>query len=89
MSGSDAFNIKTKDRNLIIGSSITEFSLAFEYILFDLDDYAVSPYFFLGVGTFKFSAYTYDQSGRLIMLAELGTEGKWFYQDHEDTNYKK
>ena len=84
VSGSDALNIKNKDRNLSFSSKVTEFSLAFEYVLFDLDEYAVSPYFFLGVGTFKFSPYTFDQNGRQVMLAELSTEGQGFYQDREE-----
>ena len=84
VSGSDAFSAKNRDRNLSFGSKITEFSAAFEYTLFDLDDYSVSPYFFLGVGTFKFSPYTIDQSGARVMLAELGTEGQGFYQNRKE-----
>jgi len=84
ISGSDAYSIKTKDRNLSFASKVTEFSIAFEYILFDLDEYKVSPYFFLGVGTFKFSPYTFDQNGNRVMLAELGTEGQGFYENRKE-----
>jgi hypothetical protein len=69
---------------LSFSSKITEFSASFEYTLFDLEDYAVSPYFFLGVGTFKFSPYTFDVSGNQVMLAELGTEGQGFYQNRKE-----
>lgn len=89
VSGSDAYSAKHRERNLSFESNVTEFSLAFEYILFDLDDYKVSPYFFLGVGTFKFSPYTFDQNGNRVMLAELGTEGQGFYKDRKEYNLQK
>jgi hypothetical protein len=84
VSGSDELSMKNKERNLSFASKVTEFSLTLEYNLFDLNDYAVSPYFFLGVGTFKFSPYTFDENGRQVMLAELGTEGQGFYQGREE-----
>lgn len=82
--GSDAKSLKNKDRNLSFFSKVSEFSIAFEYILFDLEEYKVSPYFFLGVGTFKFSPYTFDQNGGRVMLAELGTEGQGFYENRNE-----
>ena len=82
--GSDQLSATHKARNLNFTSKISEASLSFEYILFDLYEYKVSPYVFAGVGTFKFSPYTFDSQGRLIMLAEQSTEGQGFYEDRKD-----
>lgn len=82
--GSDRLSPKHKLRNLDFTSKISEASLIFEYILFDLYDYKVSPYLFGGIGTFKFSPYTFDRNGRIIMLAEQSTEGQGFYKDRKD-----
>lgn len=89
VNGSDANGGRNRHRNLSFESKVTEFSMTFEYILFDLDEYKVSPYFFLGVGTFKFSPYTFDQNGKRVMLAELGTEGQGFYKDRKEYNLQK
>lgn len=82
--GADELSETHKRRNLDFTSKISEASLLFEYILFDLYEYKVSPYVFGGIGTFKFSPYTFDQEGRLIMLAEQSTEGQGFYKDRKD-----
>lgn len=82
--GSDDLSAKNKMRNLDFTSKIFEGALLFEYILFDLYEYKVSPYFFAGLGTFKFSPYTTDDKGRTIMLAELSTEGQGFYNNRKE-----
>lgn len=84
INGSDKYDLKTNTRNLSFTSKITEFSLLFEYLLFDLYEYKVSPYFFIGVGTFKFSPYTTNKNGQIVFLAEQSTEGQGFYQDRKD-----
>lgn len=84
VSGSDKLSVKNKARNLDFTSKITEAGLAFEYILFDLYDYKVSPYFFAGISTFKFSPYTRDANGNIIFLAELNTEGQGFYKGRKE-----
>jgi opacity protein-like surface antigen len=84
VSGTDKTNIKTRSRNLSFSSKVTEFALMFEYILFDLYEYKVSPYFFAGVATFKFSPYTKDRNGNIVFLAEQCTEGQGFYKDRKD-----
>lgn len=89
VSGSDKFSIKNKARNLSFGSYITEASLNMEYILFDLYEYKASPYFFAGVGTFKFSPFTNDTHGNRVMLAELSTEGQGFYQNRPEYKLQK
>ena len=81
VSGSDKLSAKNRARNLDFTSSITEAALSFEYILFDLYEYKVSPYVFAGVGTFKFNPYTTDAKGNHIMLSDLSTEGQGFYKD--------
>jgi len=82
--GSDQMSVKHRLRNLDFTSKLSEASLLFEYILFDLYEYKVSPYFFAGIGTFKFSPYTFDHNGNIIMLAEQSTEGQGFYKDRKD-----
>lgn len=84
VNGSDKFDPKTSTRNLSFTSKITEFSLLFEYLLFDLYEYKLSPYFFAGVGTFKFSPYTTNKTGGIVFLAEQSTEGQGFYQNRKD-----
>lgn len=84
VTGTDKFDLKTSSRNLSFSSKITEFSLLFEYLLFDLYEYKVSPYFFAGVGTFKFSPFTTNKYGQRIFLAEQSTEGQGFYQNRKD-----
>ncbi|RYD80916.1 MAG: hypothetical protein EOP53_07375, partial [Sphingobacteriales bacterium] len=87
--GSDQLSAKNKHRNLDFTSKVSEAALQFEYILFDLYEYKVSPYFFAGIGTFKFSPYTFDSKGNLIMLAEQSTEGQGFYKDRKDYKLQK
>jgi hypothetical protein len=89
LSGSDEFSLKTRSRNLSFSTKLTEFALLFEYVLFDLYEYKVSPYVFAGVGTFKFSPYTKDENGNTVMLAELATEGQGFYKDRKDYKLNK
>ncbi|MFT3981219.1 MAG: DUF6089 family protein [Ferruginibacter sp.] len=89
VSGSDKLSAKNRARNLDFSSKITEAGLAFEYILFDLYEYKVSPYFFAGISTFKFSPYTKDEKGNVIFLAELSTEGQGFYKDRKEYKLQK
>ena len=84
VSGSDKYDIKTRSRNLSFTSKVTEFALLFEYVLFDLYEYKVSPYFFTGIATFKFSPYTKNKNGDIVFLAEQSTEGQGFYKDRKD-----
>ena len=83
VTGSDALGGKNIARNLSFRSTISEFSLGFEYILFDLYQHKVSPYVFLGVGKFRFNPYTRDKDGLSVNLFELGTEGQGFYEDRK------
>lgn len=84
VSGSDKYDAATRSRNLSFTSKITEVALLFEYVLFDLYEYKVSPYVFAGVSTFKFSPYTKDRNGNIVFLAEQSTEGQGFYKDRKD-----
>lgn len=83
VAGSDQFSVQKRSRNLSFESKLTEFSLLFEYVLFDLCQYKVSPYFFGGAGTFKFSPYTSTAQGKRVFLAEQSTEGQGFYKDRK------
>lgn len=89
ISGSDKLSAKNRGRNLDFSSKISEAALQFEYILFDLYEYKVSPYVFAGIGTFKFSPYTKDARGNIIMLAEQTTEGQGFYEDRKEYKLQK
>jgi hypothetical protein len=75
--GNDKFSAKTKARNLSFNSHIGEGSLQFEYNLFNLYEYPVSPFFFTGVSVFNFSPYT-KISGNRVFLSPLSTEGQGF-----------
>ena len=86
VSASDADGIKNRSRNLSFTSSISEFSLAYEYLLLDLYNYKVSPYVFAGIGIFKFSPYTKDPNNNLASLYELNTEGQGFYKERKKYN---
>lgn len=79
VNGCDRYDAKTVSRNLSFQSNITEVALEFEYILFDLYEYKLSPYVFAGISTFKFSPYTNNQNGQAVFLAEQSTEGQGFY----------
>lgn len=88
ISGSDK-NGNNKDRNLSFTSDLAEISIGFEYTLFDLYDYKVSPYFFTGIGRFGFNPYTKDKNGNIVFLAELDTEGEGFYKGRKQYKTKQ
>ncbi len=81
--GHDKYNPKTKTRNLSFYSDLTEFSLQFQYNLFDLYDYKLTPHFFAGVGVFNFSPYTKTESGSKVFLQKLKTEGQGYYKNRK------
>lgn len=63
------------DRNLSFSSKIQEFNTGFEYRLFDLDKFPVTPYAFVGIGVFHFDPTTV-YNGNIVHLQPLGTEGE-------------
>ncbi|MEO6556280.1 MAG: DUF6089 family protein [Ferruginibacter sp.] len=69
---------KNKARNLSFFSNIYEYSIGFEYVLFDPYIYKVSPYFFTGICLFDFNPHTKDANGNIVLLAERSTEGEGF-----------
>lgn len=83
VTGADALGGKNVARNLSFRSNISEFSIGFEYILFDLYQYKVSPYVFVGVGKFRFNPFTRDKNGLSQNLYELNTEGQGFFEDRK------
>lgn len=78
ISGSDKLSINN-NRNLSFYSAITEYSVGFEYVLFDLYEYKVSPYASIGAAAFKFNPFTKDRNGVDVNLYEQNTEGQGFY----------
>ncbi|MEO7049317.1 MAG: DUF6089 family protein [Ferruginibacter sp.] len=89
ISGADKDGGSNKSRNLSFISDISEISIGFDYTLFDLYDYKVSPYFFAGVARFGFNPYTKDKNGNVVFLAELDTEGEGFYKDRKPYKTKQ
>jgi hypothetical protein len=84
ISAHDKFGSKNKIRNLSFYSTLSEFSIGFEYTILNLYEYKVSPYLFTGIGLFDFNPYTKDQRGNVVFLAELNTEGQGFYDGRKD-----
>jgi opacity protein-like surface antigen len=74
---SNAFNVQ---RNLDFGSKIYDLSATIVYDLFNVLEKRYTPYIFAGVSLFHFSPYTYDSSGKKIMLHSLHTEGQGYSQ---------
>jgi hypothetical protein len=83
ISGDDRYNPSNRNRNLNFKSDIGELSASVEYNLFDLYDYKATPYFFVGIGIFKFSPYVEVDNGSIVYLADLNTEGQGFYKDRK------
>ncbi|MEI8052550.1 MAG: DUF6089 family protein [Bacteroidota bacterium] len=86
ISGNDKYNALTKSRNLSFQSDISEISLIVEYNLFDLYDYKVTPYFYMGAAFFKFTPFVDLANGSRVYLPEYDTEGQGFYLNR--TKYK-
>lgn len=82
ISGSDKLS-KNHSRNLSFYSNISEISLGFEYVLFNLYDYKVSPYLMIGYGRFRFNPFTKNSNGQVVNLYDLNTEGQGFYKDRK------
>jgi opacity protein-like surface antigen len=78
ISGADknSTNIYAQDRNLSFATSILEWNLRAEYVLFDLEDRPLSPYVFGGLAVFHFNPYADDISGQKTYLRPLSTEGE-------------
>jgi hypothetical protein len=77
MGGHDKYSLKTRERNLSFYSHIAELSIQFEYNLFDLYEYKVTPHFFTGFGVFNYSPYT-KIGESVVFLSNLNTEGQGF-----------
>ena len=63
-------------RNLNFQSPIQEVAFVGEYNLMNNYTAPVVPYFFIGMGIFKFNPYTHDDAGRKVFLHDLSTEGQ-------------
>ncbi|MDA3615664.1 DUF6089 family protein [Polluticaenibacter yanchengensis] len=89
VAGSDKDNKnELKYRNLSFQTKIHEFSLGLEYRLLSKESSKVTPYFFAGVGVFKFNPYTTDRNGNTVYLQPLGTEGQGLAEYPEKKPYK-
>jgi hypothetical protein len=83
VSGNDKYNPFNRKRNLQFQSDISEVGLYAEYNLFDLYEYNATPFFFAGVGYFKFNPYCDLSNGGRIYLSEFNTEGQGFFSDRK------
>ncbi|MEY4702807.1 MAG: hypothetical protein RIR96_704 [Bacteroidota bacterium] len=83
---SDRYNPKNRLRNLSFYSSVDEFSVVGEYNAFDMNEYAVTPFVYAGLGYLKFNPYEILPDGARVYLSELDTEGQGFYQDRKKYN---
>ena len=83
---SDRYNPKNRLRNLSFYSDLEEFSIVGEYNAFDLNEYALTPFVFAGLGYIKFNPYNILPNGARILLSELDTEGQGFFEDRKKYN---
>ena len=84
ISAHDKYGKKNRNRNLSFFSTLSEYSIGFEYTLLNLYLYKVSPYVFTGVALYDFNPYTKTDKGSIVFLAELNTEGQGFYNGRKD-----
>lgn len=90
ISGDDANNKKQGviDRNLNFSSKISEFSLRAEFDYFGSQKSKITPYNFIGISSFNFNPYTYDNTNTKIYLRNLSTEGQGLTQYPNRSIYK-
>ncbi len=79
----DRYNPLNRARNLNFKSDVAELSARFEYNLFDLYQVKATPYFFVGIGVFRFSPYIEFENGNRGYLWEYDTEGQGFYEGRQ------
>jgi hypothetical protein len=77
--GNDKYNLDSSLflRNLSFQTTITEFNVGLEYLLFNPDIFDLSyPYVFAGVGVFRFNPSARDANDNKVFLQPLSTEGQ-------------
>lgn len=89
VNGSDTHSEKQnlRLRNLQFESAVSEFSVAGEYYIFNLDETRFSPYAFAGLAVFHFDPYTYDSTGKKYFLKPLSTEGQGIYPEKKNYSH--
>lgn len=78
-SGNDKFNRDSAlfPRNLSFQTTISEFNIGLEFILFDPEIFDRSyPYVFAGFGVFRFNPFAKDMNDNKVFLQPLSTEGQ-------------
>ncbi|MBA3674390.1 MAG: outer membrane beta-barrel protein [Chitinophagaceae bacterium] len=86
ITGDDKLSSRNQVRNLNFTSYISEWQIAGEYYLKDMQEYSTSPYLFAGVAVYHFNPFTNDTSGNKAYLKFLNTEGQGFYQNRKPYN---
>jgi len=77
--GNDKYNTDSSLylRNLSFQTSISEFNIGLEYLLFNPELFDQSyPYVFAGIGVFHFNPTAKDMNDNKVFLQPLGTEGQ-------------
>ncbi len=79
VTGDDRYSsrIDFQKRGLNFFSNISEVSLLGEYDFYNQEQYSLIPYVFGGLGYYRFNPKTYDKSGNIVELANIGTEGQF------------
>ncbi|MES2776511.1 MAG: DUF6089 family protein [Bacteroidota bacterium] len=76
LAGDDRINrVELQSRNLNFQSSLNELHVGVEYRLINPANFSLTPYFFAGIGVYRFNPYTTYQ-GNTYFLQPLGTEGQ-------------
>lgn len=76
------------DRNLNFSTKISELNVRVEYDYLSIEKSPITPYSFLGIASFKFSPYTYDDNNVKVSLRNLSTEGQGLPQYPNRNMYK-
>ena len=78
LSGADSTNTEQslRGRNLNFTTRLYEASLLAQYNFGDILEKRIVPYLFAGLALYHFSPYTFDSTGKKVMLQPLRTEGQ-------------
>ena len=85
----DKFNRSyLQSRNLNFRTKLTEAQIGLECYLMNIQEHKFSPYITVGLASFHFNNYTYDQAGNKIYLNPLSTEGEGLVEYPGRKKYK-
>ncbi len=76
------------NRNLNFSTKINELSLRAEFDYWSFEKSKITPYSFIGIASFNYNPYTYDDNNTKIFLRNLSTEGQGLSQYPNREIYK-